>query len=174
MPVIKVQICPESLQWAIIGSEYFNVGGRFQVVGSRKCYIYSLSRIITYQFYNYLGVTAIFLLILTSSQAQPDASRMFSKYTTKEGLLINSIYDIERSRNGMWWIGTGAGLQRFDGYGFENWTEPVDKKNLKNPGVQRIYEDSAGNVFPPGKRNTNALYLTRQKKSIIPMYTCYR
>ncbi len=113
-----------------------------------------------------------------SLQAQPDATRMFSRYTTKDGLLINSIYDIERSQNGMWWIGTGAGLQRFDGYGFENWTEPADKKNLSNPGVQRIYEDKAGNVwvfnfsyhyvFPAGKKKYERITADPSKNISYP------
>jgi signal transduction histidine kinase len=116
--------------------------------------------------------------MFTATQAQPDASRMFSKYTTKDGLLINSIYDIERSRNGMWWIGTGAGLQRFDGYSFENWTEPVDKKNQNNAGVQQIYEDSAGNVwvfnfsyhyvFPAGKKKYERIASDPAKKITYP------
>jgi signal transduction histidine kinase len=116
--------------------------------------------------------------MITATQAQPDASRMFSKYTTKDGLLINSIYDIERSRNGMWWVGTGAGLQRFDGYSFENWTEPVDKRNLNNAGVQRIYEDSAGNVwvfnfsyhyvFPAGKKKYERVTADPAKRITYP------
>jgi signal transduction histidine kinase len=118
------------------------------------------------------------ILIGTTVQAQPDASRMFSKYTTKDGLLITSIYDIGRSRNGMWWIGTGAGLQRFDGYSFDNWTEPDDKKNQNNAGVQRIYEDSLGNVwvfnfsyhyvFPAGKKKYERITSDPTKKITYP------
>ncbi|HLO79423.1 MAG TPA: sensor histidine kinase [Chitinophagaceae bacterium] len=137
-----------------------------------------MSRFNIYYLPKWLKIAMVFLFVCKSAIAQPDASRMFSKYTTKQGLLINSIYDIERSRNGMWWIGTGAGLQRFDGYGFETWTEPADKKDLSNPGVQRVYEDSLGNVwafnfsyhyvFPAGKKKYELITIAPGKKFTYP------
>jgi len=72
---------------------------------------------------------------------------MFKKYTTKDGMLINGVYSLDRSKNGMWWIGTGAGLQRFDGYHFENWTEAMEKTTVANMGVQTVFEDSKTNVW---------------------------
>ena len=72
---------------------------------------------------------------------------MFKKYTTKDGMLSNGVYSLDRSKNGMWWIGTGAGLQRFDGYYFENWTEAMEKTTEANMGVQAVFEDSKENVW---------------------------
>ncbi len=45
----------------------------------------------------------------------------FVKYTVKEGLSDNSITCIEKDHRGFIWIGTEFGLNRYDGYQFENY-----------------------------------------------------
>jgi signal transduction histidine kinase len=72
---------------------------------------------------------------------------MFKKYSTKDGLLNNGIYSLARSKNGLWWIGTGIGLQRFDGYTFETWNEPDDTSGTTAFGAQNVFEDSHENVW---------------------------
>ena len=121
--------------------------------------------------------TCISLSSSVSGLAQSDAGLMFKRYSTKNGMLINGVYSLDRSKNGMWWVGTGAGLQRFDGYDFENWTEAFDKSNDVHMGVQRVYEDSKGNVwvfnfgvqyyFPAGSKKYR-LVTTDSSKNIIP------
>lgn len=61
--------------------------------------------------------------------------------------MSNSIYSLNRSKNGTWWIGTGGGLQRFDGYTFEPWNEVADTAGVKINASQNVYEDSRGNVW---------------------------
>ncbi len=127
--------------------------------------------------------SASFLIIfnfqcLLFSYAQPDAERMFKKFTTKDGMLNNSVYAMERSKNGLWWIGTSEGLQRFDGYSFENWTEAIDKSSVIHLGVQRIFEDSKSNiwvfnlgypyVFPAGSKKYQLVKIDSTKETYYP------
>ena len=91
--------------------------------------------------YKNFKIACICLLIIFNfqyplfSHAQSDADRMFKKYTTRDGMLSNSVYAMERSKNGLWWIGTAVGLQRFDGYSFENWAEARDKSTVFHRAV---------------------------------------
>ncbi len=81
------------------------------------------------------------------AEAQPDAKRMFKKYSTRDGLLNNGIYSLALNKNGLWWISTGIGLQRFNGYDFETWDQSADTSATNKLGAQNVYEDSRGNVW---------------------------
>lgn len=134
--------------------------------------------------YHFRQLKNIFIFILIGfcipqlSLAQPDADRMFKKYTTKDGMLNNSVYSIEKSNNGLWWIGTAEGLQRFDGYNFENWTEASDKQTTIHMGVQRIFEDSKTNVwvfnlgypyvFPAGSKKYQLVTIDSTRETYYP------
>lgn len=103
---------------------------------------------------------------------------MFKKYTTKDGLLINSVYALDRSKNGLWWIGAGVGLQRFDGYSFENWNEAIDSSNTITQSVLRMFEDSKGNVwvlnlginyvYPAGSKKYRLVTIDSSRKIVFP------
>lgn len=105
---------------------------------------------------------------------------MFKKYTTKDGLLNNGQYSLARSKNGLWWIGTGIGLQRFDGYTFETWNEPSDIFTANRLGAQNVYEDSQENVwvfnynkhyvFPAGSKKLQLIPLDSVKSIHHPDY----
>lgn len=61
-------------------------------------------------------------------------------------MLINGVYSWISVKE---WhvVGWNRGrLAFFDGC-FENWTEAFDKSNDVHMGVQRVYEDSKGNVW---------------------------
>jgi signal transduction histidine kinase len=124
-------------------------------------------------------VTA-WLLGCSYTFAQQDASRMFKKYTTKDGLLNNGIYSLQRSKNGMWWIATGSGLQRFDGYNFETWNDIADTVNGFSPASQNVHEDKKGNVWlfnftehyvaPAGSKLIKRVRVEPDKKIPYPDY----
>lgn len=103
---------------------------------------------------------------------------MFKKYSSKEGLLNNGIYSIARSKNGLWWIGTGLGLQRFDGYHFETWNQASDSSIQNLLGAQNVLEDTEGNVwvfnfnqhyvFPSGSKKLKLITLDSSKTVSYP------
>jgi len=64
-------------------------------------------------------LTIIFCIIFI-----PDAfSQSYTKnYTSNDGLPSNNVYEVIQDNDGFIWIGTDAGLSKFDGYRFENYT----------------------------------------------------
>ena len=54
------------------------------------------------------------------------------------------VYDLIQDRNGYIWFGTNAGVSRFDGYHFENFST---KDGLANNDVFRLMEDSQGRIW---------------------------
>lgn len=54
---------------------------------------------------------------------------------------MNSVYSLEKSSNGLLWVGTPGGLQRFDGYGFDNWDQSADSTKKTGLSVYHIRED---------------------------------
>ncbi|MFN8258003.1 MAG: two-component regulator propeller domain-containing protein [Bacteroidales bacterium] len=82
---------------------------------------------------------AAFTTILSNAQQY-----YFDNYSVKEGLGQSSVYDILQDTKGYFWIGTAAGLSRFDGRNFINYTS---ENGLAKDAVQRIMLDSHGNLW---------------------------
>lgn len=88
----------------------------------------------------------IFLLLLILSifvvHASPFGAR-FERISREQGLSHTTVYDINQDSHGYIWVGTGDGLNRFDGYSFKVFRNVVgDDKSLSNNRVMVIYEDS--------------------------------
>jgi len=84
------------------------------------------------------------------AQAPP----VFQQYTIAEGLSNNYISCIHKDKRGFLWLGTNEGINRFDGYQFEQYKfNPDDStRSLTNSWVEKIYEDTSG-VLWLGTRN---------------------
>lgn len=90
---------------------------------------------------------------------------------------MNSVYALEKSSNGLLWVGTPGGLQRFDGYGFDTWDQAADSNNKKSLSVYHLREDSRKNiwvfntnnvnVFPKGKKTYQAVSFNSTISSLI-------
>jgi ligand-binding sensor domain-containing protein len=59
------------------------------------------------------------ILLATLARAQPQAfpQLRFAQLTEKDGLSCNQVSDVTQDDEGLIWIGTANGLNRFDGYG---------------------------------------------------------
>jgi len=64
----------------------------------------------------------------------------FQHITTETGLPNNSTFDIIQDHVGFIWIGTSAGLSRYDGSKFKTYNRK--ENNLKGLNVKAIFEDS--------------------------------
>jgi ligand-binding sensor domain-containing protein len=53
-----------------------------------------------------------------ADSAPPASEYLRTNFTDQDGLSSNIVNAIAQTRNGMLWIGTPAGLDRFDGHGF--------------------------------------------------------
>jgi ligand-binding sensor domain-containing protein len=83
----------------------------------------------------------IFALLTQSASAQ---ETYIYHYTTKEGLLSNNCYYTLQDSKGYIWIGTDAGVSRFDGRRFENFS--VDE-GLSDNQILQINEDKIGRIW---------------------------
>ncbi|MCF8242733.1 MAG: hypothetical protein K9J16_15250 [Melioribacteraceae bacterium] len=66
------------------------------------------------------------------------------KFTTDDGLPQNSIYSLYQDSKGYLWIGTEAGLSKYDGETFRNYSVV---SGLVYNHVRTIYEDSSGKLW---------------------------
>ena len=55
---------------------------------------------------------------LALDPSQPASSYIRKVFTTEDGLPANAVHAILQTQNGFLWVGTGAGLARFDGERF--------------------------------------------------------
>jgi len=68
----------------------------------------------------YLLCLLLLILLLCLGASAQEYS--YHQYTTKDGLAAETVYDITQDHQGFLWIGTEAGLSRFDGQKFQNFS----------------------------------------------------
>ncbi len=66
------------------------------------------------------------------------------QYGIREGLGSSTVHTLYQDTKGYLWISTSAGVSRFDGKGFKNYTS---RDGLFSETVQSIHEDAKGNVW---------------------------
>ena len=59
----------------------------------------------------------------------------FDQFTVSDGLAQSTIYDVIQDRNDVYWLGTQAGVARFDGMKFQNYSTA---NGLAENGVRAI------------------------------------
>jgi ligand-binding sensor domain-containing protein len=94
---------------------------------------------------NKLSKLLLFLLVTLFTIAKVNAQEVFlPHYTTKNGLPSNNCYYTLQDKKGFIWIATDAGVSRFDGSVFENFS--VDD-GLPDNQILQIREDSKGRIW---------------------------
>lgn len=83
--------------------------------------------------------------LLAESGGGTSSELMFNHLTVKEGLSDNSVRCIFKDRQGFIWIGTTAGLNKYDGYGVTKFF--INNSNLSNDNIFNIFEGCDGNVW---------------------------
>ncbi len=68
----------------------------------------------------------------------------FDQFTVSDGLAQSTVYSVIQDRNDVYWLGTQAGVSRFDGVQFQNYS-PAD--GLAENGVRAICEDQFGQLW---------------------------
>ncbi|WP_343732668.1 two-component regulator propeller domain-containing protein [Duganella sp.] len=96
---------------------------------------------------------AVFLLLLALSTAQAAPLTLrFERLGVEQGLTQESVASILQDRHGYMWLGTQAGLNRYDGYrvtAFKN--DPANPRSLQDNYVQALYQDAAGQLWVGNK-----------------------
>ncbi|MCY7328471.1 MAG: hypothetical protein LH618_07985, partial [Saprospiraceae bacterium] len=90
----------------------------------------------------------LLLCLGASIQVLPAQNLRAEPLTIADGLSQGMIYDIEQTDDGFLWFATKDGLNRFDGYNFEVFTnDPFNAFSIAGNDVQRLFEDSRGNLW---------------------------
>lgn len=105
------------------------------------------------------GIVILFFFAVIHCNAQLDELQ-FTRYTIRNGLLSSHINEIVQDKDGFLWIATNSGLNRFNGYDFEDITaitglpKPLIVASLMCDSKGRIWIGTEQNgifVFDPRK-----------------------
>jgi ligand-binding sensor domain-containing protein/two-component sensor histidine kinase len=94
--------------------------------------------------YSYLPICLILCFPTLNAQKR----YLFHNYNINEGLANNFILSINQDRYGYIWLGTDAGVSRFDGYKFDN--RVIPELNDNSAFVEYIEKNQAGNLIMTG------------------------
>ncbi|UCH92416.1 MAG: hypothetical protein JSV88_19255, partial [Candidatus Aminicenantes bacterium] len=87
----------------------------------------------------------LFILItlsLSSHSYPPEVEVKFKHLTVQEGLSYNSVFCIIQDKKGFMWFGTQEGLNRYNGYTFDQYTaSPSDPHRLSSDEIKALFED---------------------------------
>jgi ligand-binding sensor domain-containing protein/two-component sensor histidine kinase len=106
---------------------------------------------------------AFLLFLWAEINLAQDISRIVQTISVDEGLSQSSVNSIYQDKKGFLWIGTGDGLNRYDGKQIKIFKAPVDINEPSNANLIRgkITEDSKGNIWYTSE---NGLYEFNQDK----------
>ena len=86
-------------------------------------------------------------------------------YSAKDGLSQNTVADFLRDDKGYIWMATWNGLEKFDGYTFQNYKSyPTDDTRLEYNRIQQIIKSQKGNIWCITYNNLLYLFDTRTEK----------
>lgn len=77
-------------------------------------------------------------------QAQPDMPYQIARFSVSEGLPHNAVHALCQDHNGYLWVGTEAGLSRYNGYNFEQFLEA---KGQRIGHVYSLFETPDGTIW---------------------------
>lgn len=104
-----------------------------------------------------ITAASAFALLAIALQAQtasdfrgltPGSGIMFTGLSTENGLSQNSVATIAEDRGGNIWMGTGDGLNRYDGYDIRLYRHsPDDSFSIQSNIINKVYRDSADRLW---------------------------
>jgi len=94
--------------------------------------------------------------------AQPQGELMIKTWSVAEGVPHPSVTALAQARDGYLWIGTLAGLVRFDGVRFKIFT-PQNCPELPRSRIGRLFEGADGTLFITTERGGGLVALRRGK-----------
>ena len=87
---------------------------------------------------------SVFLLLLVTTAVVEAQTYPFRTYSIENGLSESVVNTITQDQEGYLWIGTGYGLNRFDGIGFKNY---YVEDGLLNNSIQSLYTDQKNQLW---------------------------
>ncbi len=93
-------------------------------------------------------VLSLLLYFLSSTALWAHPPPKFRHLTTAEGLPSNSINALFEDKAGFVWIGTDAGLARYDGKNIQIFQHQPDNKNsIADNTIHKITQDGKGHIW---------------------------
>jgi len=104
--------------------------------------------------------------------AQKVSDFIFEKYSIQNGLSQSQANCIYQDKLGYIWVGTQAGIDRFDGYKFKQYSHDLKNKFSRSAGwVMDIKEDEKGNIWTSDTYgNISFLNRINDQWENIPLY----
>jgi len=94
---------------------------------------------------NYILKLTIFHFCVITGAAQ---NFSFEHLTTEQGLSQSTVNSIIQDQKGFIWIGTGDGLDKFDGYSIYRYShDNTNPKSISKNTILSLYEDSDGFIW---------------------------
>lgn len=94
-------------------------------------------------------------------------------YSAKDGLSQNTVTDFLQDDKGYIWMSTWNGLEKFDGYTFQNYKSyPTDDPRLEYNRIQQIVEAKKGNIWCVTYNNLLYLFNT-QTETFLNVFSGY-
>ncbi|WP_250632553.1 ligand-binding sensor domain-containing protein [Rhodoflexus caldus] len=91
---------------------------------------------------------SLLLYFLSSTELWAQTPPKFHRLTTADGLPSNGITAIFEDKTGFLWIGTDAGLARYDGKNMQIFQHQPDNKNsIADNTIYKITQDGKGNMW---------------------------
>ncbi|HDZ06674.1 hypothetical protein LCGC14_0190100 [marine sediment metagenome] len=107
------------------------------------------------------NVFCIFISIILFAASLTAQDIKFEHYNDDNGLSHNAVRHIVQDKHGFLWLGTFAGLNRFDGYEFKSYlSSSTDKAKLNNDDITALKLDEDSNNLWIGTRNGLSLFKT--------------
>ena len=103
-------------------------------------------------------------LFVTQQSYSQDIEFIFEHYGVEDGLSQSEVNCIFQDSRGLIWIGTQAGLNRFDGREFISYDKnPLDSNSISSGWIYSIAEDSKGNLWIGTKNGLNKFNPTTER-----------
>lgn len=86
-----------------------------------------------------------------------------SRYSIQNGLSYGVVNSIVQDDKGFVWIGTGDGLNRFDGFSFKVFqNDPSDKTSISGNYVKSLFKDREGTIWASSRSGLNEFISTKE------------
>lgn len=107
-----------------------------------------------------LVLLVVFCLIIIRCQLYAqEVDYHYLHFTQKDGLPSNTVYSVTQDKDGYLWIGTDAGVSKFDGINFKNYTV---EDGLPSNEVFQVFCDSKNRIWLSTMSN-EVVYIYRDK-----------
>ncbi|MDW7694174.1 two-component regulator propeller domain-containing protein [Flammeovirgaceae bacterium SG7u.111] len=94
------------------------------------------------------AVLACLVFFVYSACFSQKPNLIFKHLTVEDGLSHNSVWKVFQDSDGLIWISTQNGLNKYNGYTFVHYKhDPSDSTSIANNDVKNILEDKAGNLW---------------------------